>query len=263
MDLRGQRIAITGASTGIGKQLALALARRGAQLALGARNLDALRAVAASCEALGSHAVALACDVARPEDCRAFVEGAIAALGGLDALVNNAGVTLVARFDRITDLCVFEKVMQVNYLGAVYCTHAALPALRQSRGLLVAVSSLQGLTGVPTRTAYAASKHALQGFCDSLRIELRGSGVAVLVASPGFVSTEMRQRAFGPDGRPVGHDHREGKRAMTPERCAELIARAMERRQRELVMTLGGKLLRWIKLVAPGLVDALAERAVR
>ncbi|HEY9657181.1 MAG TPA: SDR family oxidoreductase, partial [Allocoleopsis sp.] len=155
-----------------------------------------------------------------------------------------------------------EQVMRVNYLGAVYCTHYALPSLKASRGLLVAISSLCGKTGVPTRSGYVASKHAMQGFFDTLRIELLPTGVDVLVVSPGFVATDIRQRAMGGDGAPLGKSPRdESKGTMTVEDCVRLIIRAMERRQREEVMTVKGKLIPWAKLIVPGLVDRLAARA--
>ena len=124
--------------------------------------------------------------------------------------------------------------------------------------------SLTGKTGVPTRSGYAASKHAMQGFFDSLRIELQGTGVDVLVVSPGFVATDIRQHVLGAQGTPVDASLKnEKQQAMSTEVCADLIIKAMEKRQRELVMTLKGKLGLWLKLLAPKLVDAIASRAVR
>jgi short-subunit dehydrogenase len=146
----------------------------------------------------------------------------------------------------------------------VYCTYYALPYLKKSRGLIVAVSSLTGKTGVPTRSGYAASKHAMQGFFDTLRIELMDTGVDVLVVSPGFVATDIRARAFGSDGLPKGESPREEARGtMTVDECVRQIVRSMEKRQRELVMTTQGKLGLWLKLIAPGLVDRIAARAVQ
>lgn len=262
----GRSVIITGASAGIGEELALALAARGARLTLAARSAELLQQVAERCRAAvpGAAAIAVPGDVSRPDDCRALVEAAVTAHGGVDVLVNDAGLTMSARFDQVEDLSIFEKLIQVNYLGAVYCTHFALPHLRARRGLLVAVSSLTGKTGVPTRSGYAASKHAMQGFFDSLRIELRGSGVDVLVVSPGFVRTGIRERAFGADGRPLGRSHRaEGEKDTMPvEQCVALMVGAMERRQRELVMTARGRLGQWLKLLAPALVDRMAARLI-
>ncbi|HSH69482.1 MAG TPA: SDR family NAD(P)-dependent oxidoreductase, partial [Deferrisomatales bacterium] len=138
----------------------------------------------------------------------------------------------------------------------------ALPLLRKSRGRLAAVSSLAGRTGVPTRSGYAASKHAMTGFFDSLRIELAGSGVSVTVVYPGFVTTEIHTRAFGADGRPLGTSPLQEGVAMTAEECAARIVTAVERRRRQLVMTRRGRLGLWLKLIAPGLVDRIARNAI-
>ena len=154
--------------------------------------------------------------------------------------------------------------MRVNYLSAVYCTHYALPHIKARKGQLVAVSSLTGKTGVPTRTAYAASKHAMQGFFDSLRVELLGTGVDVLVVSPEFVATDIRSRALGPDGKPLQASRRDESRdTMDVHTCVAQIVRAVDRRDRELVMTAKGKVGMFLKLVAPGLVDRIALRAVQ
>jgi short-subunit dehydrogenase len=153
--------------------------------------------------------------------------------------------------------------MRVNYLGAVYCTHHALPHLKKTGGLLVAVSSLTGKTGVPTRTGYAASKHAMQGFFDSLRIELYGSGVDVLVVSPGFVATDVRAHAFGPDGKALGESPRHERNNMPLDECVRQIVAAMSERRRELVMTRQARVGLILKLFAPGLVDKIAAGAVK
>ncbi|MBL8151258.1 MAG: SDR family oxidoreductase, partial [Blastocatellia bacterium] len=198
------------------------------------------------------------------EDCKHLIEEAVKNFGGIDLLVNNAGISMWVKFEDLKDLSIFEKIMQVNYFGAVYCTHYALPYLKSSKGLLVAISSLTGKTGVPTRSGYAASKHAMQGFFDSLRIELRGTGVDVLVVSPGFVATDIRARAFGKDGSSLGESPREeSKETMSVEECVRQILEAMQRRQRELVMTAKGKLAMWLKLIVPDLVDSLAAKALK
>jgi short-subunit dehydrogenase len=183
--------------------------------------------------------------------------------GGLDVLVNNAGVGMIARFEDVEDLSIYERLMRVNFLGSVYPTRFALEHLERGRGQIVAISSLAGLTGVPLRTAYAATKHAQIGFFDSLRIELREKGVAVTVIAPSFVQSEIRHRAVGGDGQPLPASPVREREVMTAEECARQIVVAMTRRQRMLVMTLRGRLGRWVKLAAPGLVDGMAERSVR
>jgi short-subunit dehydrogenase len=259
----GKAVVLTGASQGIGRALALALAGQRARLALAARDEAALAAVAAACTARGAETLVVPTDVSDERACRALVERAVERFSRLDALVNNAGVGMLARLDEVTDLSPYERLMRVNYLGSVYPTYHALRHLVASRGQIVGVSSLAGLSGVPGRTAYAASKHAQVGFFDSLRIELHGTGVAVTVVCPYFVQSEIRRRAAGPDGRTVTASPVQESEVMTAEECAARIVRAMERRQRLLVMTLKGRLGRFVKLVAPGLVDRLAEAAVR
>ncbi len=262
--MQGKTIVITGASAGIGEELAVELAGRGANLVLAARSEEALTRVKQRCEQAGGRAITVGTDVADPEACRRMVERAVEAFGGIDILVNNAGISMWARFEEITDLTLFDRVMRVNYLGSVYCTHYALPHIKARKGLLVAISSLTGKTGVPTRTGYAASKHAMQGFFDSLRIELLGTGVDVLVVSPGFVATDIRARAFGPNGQPLQESRRDESRdTMDVKTCVAQITRAIDHRDREVVMTARAKVGLFLKLVAPRLVDRIALRTVR
>jgi short-subunit dehydrogenase len=166
-------------------------------------------------------------------------------------------------FEEIKDTGLFEKIIKVNYLGSVYCTYHALPYLKKSGGRLVAVSSLTGKTGVPTRTAYAASKHAMAGFFDSLRVELMGSGVSVTVVYPGFVATEVRERALGADGKPLGQSHLDEGAVMSAEKCADIILKTAAKRKRECVMGAKAKIGMWLKLIAPGLVDKIALDAIK
>jgi NAD(P)-dependent dehydrogenase (short-subunit alcohol dehydrogenase family) len=255
-------VVLTGASQGIGREMARQLAAAGAQLVLAARDGTELGRVADECRALGGRAEAVPADVTREADCAALMARAVEAFGRIDGLINNAGIGMWARFDEVRDLSIFERMMQVNYLGSVYCTWHALPHLKRTRGRIVGVSSLTGKTGVPTRSGYAASKHAMAGFFDSLRIELAGSGVTVTMVYPGFVATGIRERAFGGDGRPLGTSPvREGE-VMRVETCARLILDAAAHRRRELVMTGRGRVGMWLKLVAPGLGDRIARRAI-
>jgi len=259
----GKVVVVTGASQGIGKALCLELAAQGPKLVLAARDATALDAVAAECRARGAEALVVPTDVSEEASCRALVERAVGSFGGVHVLVNNAGMGMLARFEDVTDLSLYERLMRVNYLGSVYPTFYALPHLKRSRGQIVAVSSLVGLTGVPMRTAYAATKHAQVGFFDSLRIELRATGVSVTVIAPHFVQSEIRKRSPGPDGRTVEASPVREAEIMNAEACARLMVRAMEKRQRMLVMSFKGKLGRWAKLVAPGFVDRMAAETVR
>jgi len=202
-------------------------------------------------------------DVTDEAACRRLVERAVAQWGRLNILVNNAGVTMWTRFEEITDLSILERLMRINYLGGVYCTHFALPHLRRTGGLVVAVASVAGLTGVPTRTGYAASKHALFGFFDSLRVELAGTGVGVTMIAPDFVLSEIHRRALGADGRPLGKSPLQEAEIMTAEACAAQIVRAMGKRNRLLITSLRGKVGRWIRMFSPALVDRIAGKAIR
>jgi short-subunit dehydrogenase len=261
---RDNVVVVTGASAGIGAELARQLAARGAWLALAARDAARLDEVAAECRAAGGRAVAIPTDVGDEARCRALVERTVAEYGRVDTLVNNAGIGMWARFDEVTDLAPFERIMRINYLGSVYCTFYALPHLKRSRGRIVGISSLTGKTGVPTRSGYAASKHAMAGFFDSIRIELDDSGVSVTMIYPGFVATEIRERAYGPDGRPLGAGNspvRE-REVMTVEECARQTLQAAAARKRELIMTARGRIGWALKLVAPTLVDRIAKKAI-
>ena len=256
-------IVLTGASQGIGKALAIALSPQKPKLVLAARDEAALRAVEASCRALGATTFVFRTDVTDEASCRDLIRRTVEAAGGVDVLIHNAGGGMNARFDEMTDISVFEKLMRLNYLGPVYLTHEAFPHLKKSRGQIVVVSSVAGLTGVPLRTAYSGSKHAVFGLFESLRIELAEHGVSVTMIAPDFVQSEIHKRAFGPDGRPVGDSTIAERVAMSAEECAARIVGAMERRQRLLITSLRGKAGRFVRLIAPRLIDGIAYRAIR
>lgn len=257
-----QVVLLTGASVGIGRELALQLAAAGAKLVLAARDVVQLEEVAALCRARGAEALVVPTDVADPAACGALVARAVEVCGRLDVLLLNAGQDMGARLDELTDPAVLERLMRVNYLGPAWLAWHALPHLKASRGRIVVVSSLAGLTGVPTRTGYAAAKHALHGFFDSLRCELAGSGVAVTIVCPDFVVSEIHRRALGPDGRPVGSSPIQESKVMTAAACAAAILRAARRRRRLVLLSARGKVGRYVRLVAPRLIDRLAIRAV-
>jgi NAD(P)-dependent dehydrogenase (short-subunit alcohol dehydrogenase family) len=261
-DFRDNVVVLTGASRGIGRELALQLADQGARLALSARDAGALDELAELCRSRGGQAVAIPADVGEEAQCAALIERTVATYGRIDTLINNAGISMWALFEQVTDLSIFEKLMRINYLGSVWCTWHALPHLKKTRGRLVAVASLTGKTGVPTRSGYAASKHAMVGFFDTLRIELADSGVSVTVTCPDFVATEIRERAFGPDGHPLGVSPVQEGKVMTAETCARLILASAARRERELIPSARGKVGLWLKLFAPSLIDRIARKAI-
>ncbi|MDR3066448.1 MAG: SDR family oxidoreductase [Comamonas sp.] len=262
------RIIITGASDGIGAEMArqLAQTQKGQlQLTLAARNAGNLQAVAEQCRALGAQVLAVPTDVNEEAQCRALIDAAVRQFGGLDVLINNAGVSAHALFEQVSaqDLGWYEKVMRINLWGSVWCTHAALPHLKASRGAIVAVSSLAGLIGVPGRTAYSASKFAMAGFFEALRIELKPAGVSVTTAYPGVVDTRIRHHGYNARGETAGVSGLKEDGAMTVAECARLILDGLKHRQREVVMTGKGKLGRFIKLIAPGMVEDMALSALK
>jgi short-subunit dehydrogenase len=258
MSFAGRVLVITGASDGIGAALARELAAAGARLVLAARSADKLERVAAQCRARGAAAIAVPTDVTDDAQCAALIARAVAEFGTLDVLVNNAGVSMHAWFEDTTDFSTYEKLLRVNFLACVALTRYALPHLKAARGQIVGVCSLAGKTGVPARSAYCASKFALAGFLEALRIELAASGVAVTVVFPGIVATETRRRGFDGSGGPAGVSGLDETNAMPVDECARRIAAAMRARKRELVMTAEARLGLWLKLIAPTLVDRLA-----
>ena len=259
---RDQVVVVTGASLGIGEDVATTLAGHGARLVLAARDEAGLQGVAGRCRQRGAAVEVVPCDITDELQCRSLVDRAAARFGRIDTLICNAGQAMWARAEEVTDWSVFERLVRVNYLGAVYCTLAALPHLRASRGRLVAVSSLAGKTGVPMRTGYSAAKAALNAFCDSLRIELVDSGVSVTVVCPGFVRTGSRARNLGSDGQALGRSPVSEDAMMLVAECTRQLLDAAEHRDRELVMTARARLGMWLKLFAPWFVDRMASTAM-
>jgi len=263
-----QVIIITGASDGIGAEMARQLASQfGPQvsLVLAARNTSKLQAVAQQCSTWGSLTLVVPTDVTVQAQCQSLVDAALSQYGQLDALINNAGVSAQALFADVKaeDLGWYEDLMRINLWGSMWCTHAALPHLKHSRGRLVAVSSLAGLVGVPGRTAYSATKFAMTGFFEALRSELRGNGVSVTTAYPGVVATQIRYRGLNAQGIAAGSSGLKEDDAMGVEECARLILQAMQTREREVVMTNKGKIGRFLKLLAPGWVEKMALAALK
>jgi short-subunit dehydrogenase len=255
---RDQVAIITGASSGIGRALALQLAGQGSKVVLAARRAELLEDTAAACRQMGGAALAVPTDVADEAQCKALVEKAVAAFGGLDMLINNAGLAVIARLEDFSDLSLFKHTMEVNFYGAVHCTYYALPHLVGSRGRIVAVSSLGGKMPAPYNSPYVASKFAMHGFFDSLRIEMKKYGVSVTIICPSWVVTGFHEAQMDKDGVPRGLRGRTiySEKMMTAERCAEITLWSAYRRKRELMMG-PNRLIAWLSLLAPGLTDRL------
>lgn len=255
-------VVITGASSGIGRELAYQLAEQGAWLSLAARNGERLANVAGECQARGGKAIAIVTDVSDQAQCAKLIQQTADHYDRIDMLVNNAGMTMWANFEDVRDINFYEQIMRVNYLGSVYCTYYALPFLKRTRGQIVGISSLAGKNGIPKRSGYAASKHAMVGFFDTLRIEVAEHRISVTMIYPDFVATETRERALGADGKPIGKSPVRESEVMPAEKCAQLIIQAVAARKRELIMTWRGKVGSWVKLIAPGVVDRVAKKAI-
>jgi short-subunit dehydrogenase len=259
---------ITGASDGIGAELAAQIAHaqgNAAALVLAARSADKLAHVAERCRVFGARVEEVVTDVSVRGDCERLIAVAVAKFGQIDTLVNNAGISAHALLADVPAdrLHWYEDLFRVNVWGTIWCTYAALPHLIARKGRVVGVSSLAGLVGVPGRTAYSASKFAIVGFFEALRTELKPTGVSVTVAYPGVVATQIRLRGYNAKGEAAGVSGLKEDSAMSVERCASLILTGMQRRRREVVMTLRGKLGRWLKLIAPGRVESMALAALK
>jgi NAD(P)-dependent dehydrogenase (short-subunit alcohol dehydrogenase family) len=262
--LRGQVAVVTGASSGLGRELALALGARGARLVLAARSEAGLSETASRMPPGASDPLILPGDLTDPDRCRELVRQTVTRFGQLDHLVLAAGLGMWARFEEISDLTMFQRLMSVNYLSAVYCTHAALPHLRRTRGLITVISSLQGELGVPLHTGYAGAKHALHGFFDSLRLELGDGAPGILVVLPSWIGgTSLRASALGPDGTPVRHARTHRSTPLSAPGAAGRIVGAMESRAKELVLPARMRCLLWLNRIAPGLAAVIVQRRMR
>ncbi len=260
--MRGKKAILTGASTGLGRVLALHLAEQGVEIVLAARRRDALDELAQVIRDRGGKARAVVTDVSLAEDCQSLVKQAIDWLGGVDYLVLNAGVSMWARLEDISDVSIFERVMATNYLGVVYCVHAALPYLIDSQGLIVTVSSTQAVLGMPHHTGYTASKHAVKGFLEALEFEMDGR-IQLLNVMPGWIrGTEMRAHAFVGDGTETGSTRRHSSESVSVEECSEAIIGAIKSGQRELFIPAKLRTVPWLKLLAPGWLRRKIRRVV-
>lgn len=250
---------VTGASSGLGRELAVALAGQGFRLVLAARSVKGLEETARL--ASQPDALILPGDLSELGSCRLLIQRSVDQFGRLDHLVLCAGLGMWARLEEVTDPTLFARLIAVNYLSAVYCTHAALPHLRQSQGLITVISSLQGRIGVPLHTGYAGAKHALHGFFDSLRMELEPGKPDILMVLPHWVGdTALRRNAVGPAGTAMGDSaRRHGSHPFPAAEAARLIVQAMGQRRRELVLPRSMVALLWLNRVAPGLAAALIK----
>ncbi len=255
--MKDKVVIITGASSGIGLATAKEFAGLGARVVLAARRNDLLQTIEAELKASGHDAFAIPTDVTQEEDCRRLVQSTVEKYGKIDILVNNAGISMRALF-RDVDISVLKKLFDVNFWGAVHCTKYALPYLVKSKGSVVGVSSVAGFVGLPGRTGYSASKYALHGFLETLRIENLKNGLHVLILCAGFTKSEIRKKALTADGSQQGFTPREEEKMMMPEDVARAISRAVRRRRNYVILTLEGKMTALVKRIAPRFLEYAA-----
>lgn len=249
--IKGKTAIITGASSGIGKSLALVLAARGANIILAARKAETLQKVAQSCQEMNARAIPVQADVTKEADCKKLIDAALENFSGIDILINNAGISMRSLFIN-TEVDVLKKLMDVNFWGTVYCTKWALPHLLKSKGSLVGISSIAGYVGLPGRTGYSASKFAMNGFLECIRSEHYPDELHVLTVAPGFTASSIRDNALKGDGSVQGQSPLEEGKLMQPEEVAAAIIKAIEKRKNNLVLTGQGKITVLAKKLFPG-----------
>lgn len=255
--MKDKVVIITGASSGIGKALAYEFGNKGAKVVLAARNVEKLQEIVSDLTEHGITALAVKTDVTNEEDCKGLIGKAINKFGQIDVLINNAGISMRAIFIDL-QIDVMRRLMDTNYWGTVYCTKYAMPHLLKTGGSLVGIISIGGYIGMPGRSAYAASKFAVRGFLDTVRVENRKTGLHVLVVAPGFTTSNIRKAALLADGTPQGETPRDENHMMSAETVASHIYRAVVKRKRQLILTfLEGKLTVFLGKFIPKYLDKL------
>jgi len=255
-------VVVTGGASGIGAAICRRFARGKARVGILDMDEDGAKAAANNLLATGADAVGIRCDVVNEAECTSAMNEIIDRYGGIDVLVNNAGITQRSAFVD-TQISVYRRVMEVNFFGSLHCTKAAMDSLIQRRGIIIVIESLAGITPLLGRTGYCASKHALHGFFTSLRSELRTTGTHIMLICPGFVETNLQTRALGGDGRVTAHPQSMVGRAASADSVAEDIYKGALKKKHLLVLTPVGKLTYWINRFAPRLYEALMARQLR
>lgn len=258
----GKTIVVTGAASGLGRALANRFANSGASIAALDTNGSGLEQLRRELEIDGGACIALPCDVTEAEGCQLAIEATERRFGSIDVLINNAGISHRSGFTE-TGLDVIRKVMEVNFFGAVNCSKAALPALISSRGMIIAISSVAGFSPLLARSGYAASKHAMHGFFESVRTEVAPRGVDVLMVCPSFVDTDIDRHALAGDGEPVRHEKVVVGRRMTPEYVAARVHDAAAAGRRRLLVGSTARLAWWLNRTLPATFERAMARRMR
>jgi short-subunit dehydrogenase len=250
-------VVVTGGTDGIGKALVDALLVQGAKVATCGRHHDTLYKLQSEYPSYPLHTVVA--DVSNENDCRHFIESSIKVFGGIDILINNAGISMRALLKE-TSIEVIRKVMEINFFGTVYCTKYALDSLIERKGIIVGVSSIAGYRGLPGRSGYSASKFALQGWLEAIRTELAEDGVHVMWVCPGFTASNIRNAALNKEGAQQGQSLMDEGRMMTAKECADHILKAIRKKKRTLVLTFTGKQTIFLQKFFPGWADKLVRK---
>lgn len=259
MKLKDKVVIVTGATSGIGEACAVIFGKEGAKIVVTGRSEEKLALTSKVLRDNGIEFLALLADASLESDNQRMAEETLRAFGRIDILINNAGISMRALFHEL-DLDVFRKVMDTNFWGTVYATKYCLPAIRQAKGSIVGISSINGFRGTPARTAYTASKYAMNGFFEALRTEVMNEGVHVLVAAPGFTASNIRVNALTAHGQTQGESPREEGKMMSPVQVAEEILKATQRRKRDLILTMQGKMAVFLNKWIPGIMDGMVFR---
>ena len=256
-NLKDKVIAITGGTDGIGRALIEALLNKGAKIATCGRSQDKLYRLQVQYSNQLIHAVSA--DVSNEQDCKRFIDSTIQTFGGIDILINNAGISMRALVSE-TDLSTIKKVMDVNFWGTVYCTKFALNSIIERKGTIVGISSIAGYRGLPGRSGYSASKFAVNGWLEALRTEMMDKGVNVMWVSPGFTTSNIRNVALNNEAKPQGESPMDEDKMMTAEECAYYIIKAIEKRKRTLVLTFTGKRTVFMNKFFPKWADKMVKK---
>jgi short-subunit dehydrogenase len=247
-------VIITGASSGIGEAIAREFAGNGSKVVMAARTESKLAEIAQDLRANNGEVSFIKTDVSIEDDCKRLVEFAVSKYGTVNILVNNAGVSMRASFDDV-DLKVLHRLMDVNFWGTVYCTKYALPYLVANKGSLVGVSSVAGFHGLPGRTGYSASKFAIHGFLETIRIENLKKGLHVMIIAPGFTATEIRKHALIADGTEQGESPRNEQKLDTPGYVAKWVLKGIKKKKRNKLLTWDGRMTALLQRIVPDFVD--------
>ncbi|MBA4062958.1 MAG: short-chain dehydrogenase [Isosphaera sp.] len=257
--LAGLRVLVTGASQGIGRALVVEAARRGCRVLAAARSQELLDQLAAEVRAGGGTVETVAADVTSPDDRQKMADAARRHFGGLDVLVNNAGIGATGHF-MDSDPEVLRRIFETNFFGLAETTRVFLPVLKQgTTPAIVNVSSVVGKRALPARSLYSSSKFAVAGFSEAIRAELAKDGIDVIVVSPGLTKTNFSQNMLEQKAK-LQLDHMRG---MTSEEVAAATLRALEKGKLDVTLTLQGKLLLLVNRFFPWFVDWKAKKTVR